>query len=67
MEKAKSKSTVENPQDIIKSSIANALNILMSESASMAEKHNAAHNIIDKCVWDKEKNTLQINYHYIFI
>lgn len=67
MEKVKSKSTVDNPQDIIKSSIANALNILMSESASMAEKHNAAHNIIDKCVWDKEKNTLKINYHYIFV
>lgn len=51
--------------DVLKKSIRTALNTLESSSATMAEKYTAAHSIIDRIVWDKAKNLLQIYYRLI--
>lgn len=44
-----------------------AVAVLQSPGASMAEKHTAAHQCIEHCVWCKEKNTLDIHYRLTLI
>lgn len=66
LEQLKKKEPGRNYNAELKSAIKEALAVLESTTATMEEKYNAAHGIIEKCIWDKEKNTLQIYYFYPF-
>ncbi|MGI5978207.1 MAG: recombinase family protein [Oscillospiraceae bacterium] len=56
----------EDHTEMLKEAIANALSILRSPDVAIAEKHNAANEIIESCLWDKSKNLLTITYRLIF-
>jgi len=50
----------------LKSQIKVALDTLKAPDASIEDKHNAAQNIIEKCIFDKSKMKLTIIYRFIF-
>lgn len=56
----------ENIKELAKKSIEDALLMLKSEDTTNAEKHKAAADVIDRCIFDKSKNLLTIQYRYIF-
>ena len=51
----------------MRASISDTLKILRSVKATKEEKYNAAHNTIEKCVWDKDKNTIKTALPPIFL
>ncbi len=44
-----------------------AVEVLLSPTATMQEKHTAAHQCIDHCVWCKDKNTLDVFYRLTLV
>lgn len=60
------KASPEEAADALCRSIRTALKTLSSPTASTAEKYSAAHSIIDRAVWDKSQNLLQIHYRLVF-
>ena len=47
---------------LMKEQISRCLEILRDPSASMEQKHTAAHEAIDRCIFSKEDNSLRIFY-----
>lgn len=47
---------------LMKSQISRCLEVLKDTAATMEQKHAAAHSAIDRCVFDKEANSLRIYY-----
>ncbi|NLH01708.1 MAG: hypothetical protein GX488_07425 [Clostridiales bacterium] len=50
----------------IKEAIAVALKTLQSPDATVIEKHSAANEIIESCLWDKANNLITITYRLAF-
>lgn len=58
-----------SPEDntaALKAAIENALKTLRAPDAAIVEKHAAANEIIESCLWDKSQNLLTITYRLIF-
>lgn len=59
-----------NPEDVsakeIKGAVDDALRALLAADVSIRQKHAAADSIIDRCVWDKSKNLLNVHYRCVF-
>lgn len=47
---------------LMKEQISRCLEVLRDPNASMAQKHTAAHEAIDRCIFSKEDNSLRIFY-----
>ena len=43
-----------------------ALKTLISESSTMEQKYEAIHSVVDRAVFDKANNQLDIHYRLIF-
>ncbi len=56
----------ENSTAALKETISIALKTLQSPDATLIDKHNAANEIIESCLWDKSRNLLTITYRLIF-
>ncbi len=56
--------TKKTPQ-LLKQKLKEALDILDSPTASIADKHDAANSIIDRCTWDRSTATLSITYRVV--
>ena len=50
----------------MRSAIEAALKILVSESSTMEQKYEAIHSVVDRAVFDKANNQLDIYYRLIF-
>ena len=50
----------------MRSAIEAALKILISESSTMEQKYEAIHSVVDRAVFDKANNQLDIHYRLIF-
>ena len=57
---------VEDSTESLHETIEKALQTLRSPDATIPEKHDAANEIIESCLWDKAKNLLTITYRLIF-
>lgn len=64
--KAEKKSAALGTPDVMKKSIRKALKTICSEKATMEQKYEAAHSIIDHATWNKAENLLQIHYRLVF-
>lgn len=51
---------------VLRSQISDALAVLQSEDKTIAQKHEAAMQLIESCIWDKESYTLTVTYR-VFI
>ena len=51
---------------LMKEQISRCLEILRDPGASMEQKHTAAHEAIDRCIFSKETNSLRIFYRLFF-
>lgn len=60
--------TLSAPEDkksadlLMKEQISRCLEILRDSNASMEQKHSAAHEAIDRCIFSKKDNSLRIFY-----
>lgn len=50
----------------LRSQISDTLAVLQSEDKTIAQKHEAAMQLIESCIWDKESYTLTVTYR-VFI
>ena len=60
------KSAAIGTPDVMRSAIDGALKTLVSETATMEQKYEAIHSIVDRAVFDKAANTLDLYYRLIF-
>ncbi|WP_369282310.1 recombinase family protein [Oscillibacter sp. GMB15532] len=66
LKKAEKESAQLGTPVIIKKSIRSALKTITSDTATMEQKSEAAHSIIEYATWDKSQNLLQMHYRLIF-
>lgn len=64
--KGKAASIPDDPDKMIRQAIKATMDLLKSEKVSELDKHRAAHDLIEKAVWDKEKNQLKLYYRLFF-
>lgn len=50
---------------LMKQRISQCLEVLKNENVPMEKKHAISHEIIEKCVFSKEKNTIRIFYRFL--
>ncbi len=61
--------SMETPQDkekadqLMKEQISRCLDVLKNPDSTKEEKHTASHDVIDRCIFSKNSNTLRIFYH----
>lgn len=55
----------EKADKLMKQQISHCVQILKDPDAPMEKKHAISHEIIEKCVFSKEKNTLRIYYRFL--
>ncbi|WP_312942482.1 zinc ribbon domain-containing protein, partial [Oscillibacter sp.] len=66
LKKAEKESAKLGTPVIMKKSIRLALKTITSDTATMEQKSEAAHSIIEYATWDKAQNLLQMHYRLIF-
>ncbi|BAK99386.1 putative site-specific recombinase [Oscillibacter valericigenes Sjm18-20] len=63
---AEKRSTKLGAPAVMKKTIRSTLKTIASDSATMEQKSEAAHSIIEYATWDKAQNLLQIHYRLTF-
>lgn len=58
-------SCVKKTPQLLHRQLRTALDILDSPTATIAQKHDAANSIIERCTWDKSTSTLSITYRVV--
>lgn len=64
-EQERSAAGSQKSPELLQDKLKQALEILDSPSASIAEKHDAASSIIERCTWDRATATLSITYRVV--
>ena len=64
-EQERSAAGSQKSPELLQDKLKQALEILDSPSASIAEKHDAANSIIERCTWDRADATLSITYRVV--
>ena len=66
IKRSEKKSATLGTPAVMKKSIRTALKVICSDKATMEQKYEAAHSIIDYATWNKAENLLQIHYRLVF-